>query len=55
MVEDLLVVASRHRETLSHNRFRSGVDVDDLWQTANQAQQLQVAVLLSNCWGNRVD
>ena len=58
------MVASGHRETLPLNfaRFRIGADVDDLWQTVqpgpsseSQAQQLQAAVLISNCWGNRVD
>ena len=43
-------------------RLRIKVDVDDLWQTVYpasisniQAQQLQIAVLISNCWSNRVD
>ena len=47
---------------ITFTEIQNGVDVDDLWQTVqpgpfseNQAQQLQAAVLISNCWGNKVD
>ena len=43
-------------------KFQNWGRCDDLWQTVqpgplseSQAQQLQAAALISNCWGNIVD